>query len=456
MGVYPNKDFLVRLIGKVLGSKQADSVSKILKSDINKKIISGSFWVLSGTIISKGLMLLSSIITARILGSEEYGAVGIIRSTVNMFAVFAGLGVGLVVTKYIAELKSTDPERVLRIVKLSNFITLIMGFLISLGVVVFSQKIALQINAPYLSKEIKIGAIILFFNVLCGIQTGMLSGFESYRDIAKNNLISGILSFFVQIIAAYYWGLIGAVIGFGFNYFSLWFFNKLSVSQLVKKLGRFPSLKQAFIETNVLWKFGLPSVLSGLMVGPVTWICNVFIVNQNNGYNEMALFDAANQWRLTMLFIPTALAQIILPMMSSSKSNKTEYKEVFVKNFKVNSLIAMGLFLLILVFSPIIVKSYGSDFNDLYLPLFILSFSTVFVAVNNVLGQYLASQDKMWLGFGFNLLWAFFLILMSYYLIKIKGYGAVGLSISYCISYLLHSVFQFIYLKVKILPKYED
>lgn len=451
-----NQQRILDRLRKILGSKLTEVLIKLLQSDINRKILSGSFWVLSGTVISKGLMLLSSIIVARILGAEQYGEVGIIRSTVNMFAVFAGLGVGLTVTKFIAELKVSDPDKALRIIRLSNFLTLAMALVVVLLIIVFSKNIAIQINAIHLDDEIRLGAIILFFNVLCGIQSGVLAGFEAFKEIARNNLWAGLMSFFIQIILTYFGGIFGAIIGLGFNYFILWFFNRMSVSKLVATIGKLPPFLSSLSELNVFWTFSLPAVLSGVLVGPVFWICNVFLVNQPNGYTQMALFDAANQWRMTMLFIPTALAQIILPLMSSTVSNTAVYREVFFKSFKVNLGITVFLFICILAVSPIIIYTYGPEFTGLFTPLIILVFSTIFIAVNNVIGQYLASQDKMWVGFGFNLVWGVILILASFYFVKIKDFGVNGLALSYCLSYLLHSLLQYSYLKYKIFPNYES
>lgn len=68
------------------------------------------------------------------------------------------------------------------------------------------------------------------------------------------------------------------------------------------------------------------------MVGPVTWFCNYLLVNQQSGYEQMANFDIANQWRNTILFIPAALSQIALPLLSSNIHDKVQCKIVFDKN----------------------------------------------------------------------------------------------------------------------------
>lgn len=419
-------------------------ITKIFQSDINKKIAKGAFWSLSGTIVSKGLLVISSIIVARILGAEVFGQAGIIRSTVNMFSAFAGMGIGLTSTKYISEFKNSNPVKVLKIVKLSNIVTVITAFTIAVFILIFSQQIANQINAPNLKTELQISSLILFFNTLNGVQLGILAGFEDFKSIAKNNLTAGIVSFFLQIIMAYLWGLTGTIIGFGTNFFVLWVMNKNIVIKHTKSLGNFPKNETIFSEIRILWKFSLPAVLSGIMVGPISWMCNVFLVNQPGGYTQMALFDAANQWRVAILFIPGALSQIILPMLSSSVADSKKYNIIFFKNLKLNIIISIIMFLIIALVNPIILKAYGNEFSGLWLPLIILASSTILVSVNNVFGQAIASQGKMWIGFIVNSIWAISLLILSFWLIKILDLGAIGLSIAYLISYIVHSAVQYL------------
>ena len=73
--------------------------------------------------------------------------------------------------------------------------------------------------------------------------------------------------------------------------------------------------------------------------------------------------------------------------------------------------------------------------------------TTGFITVNNVIGQAIASQGKMWLGFYVNLIWAIVLLISCYMLVVIFPMGAVGISLAYLISYITHTIVQFIYIK---------
>jgi O-antigen/teichoic acid export membrane protein len=168
----------------------------------------------------------SSIIVARILGREGFGELGIIQSTIGMFGVFAGLGLGLTATKYIAEFRITDPQKAGRVIALSNVVAITSAGLLALGLVFSSSWLAKQtLAAPHLQGLLKIGSLLLLSSAVCGAQMGVLSGFEAFKAIAKVNLWSGIASFLFMVTGVVYAGLKGALWGQILGMFVLWMLN---------------------------------------------------------------------------------------------------------------------------------------------------------------------------------------------------------------------------------------
>ena len=290
---------------------------RIEQSDIGSRLAKGAFWSLLGSFASQGLMLLASIVVARILGQTEFGELGMIRSTVNMFTIFAGFGLGLTATKYVSEFYKKDKIRAGKIIGLSTLFAGGTGGLITVVLLIAAPFIASNtINAPHLVNELRIGAIILFFSSLNGAQTGALVGYEAFKTIARANFISGLFSFPIQIGFTLLWGLSGSVIGFGLNFLLLWALNSIAVRKESIKAGVIINYKGAAAEWPILYKFSLPALLSGVLVSPVMWACSAMLVNQPGGFEEMAIFDVANQWRIIMLFIPAVISQIALPLLS--------------------------------------------------------------------------------------------------------------------------------------------
>jgi len=91
-------------------------LDRVEASEIGYRLAKGVFWSMASAVISRGLMLAASVLVARMLGKTGFGELGMIRSTVGMFGVFAGFGLGLTATKHVAEFRSSDPARAGRII----------------------------------------------------------------------------------------------------------------------------------------------------------------------------------------------------------------------------------------------------------------------------------------------------------------------------------------------------
>jgi len=409
----------------------------------------GVFWSIAGGVISRGLMLIASVLVARMLGKTVFGELGMIRSTVGMLSVFAGFGLGLTATKHVAEFRQSDPDRAGRIIDLSNLFAIVTGGLLALGLFIFAPWLAEHtINAPYLAGVLRIGALILFINALNGAQTGALSGFEAFKTIAHVNLFVGLISFPILVCGAYFGGLTGAVWALSINLGVNWLLNHLALHKEARRYRVPFTFRNCSREMSVLWKFSLPAALSGSMVGPVNWVCSALLVNQPAGYGEMGIFSAANQWRIAILFIPGMVAQVALPLLSSlsAESADQQYRKVLGLNILLNAAIALAVVLPLVLFAHLVMSAYGPDFEQGVNTLRILAFTTVLIAANSVVGQAIISKGKMWMAFMFNFLWAIVLIAASLLLLH-KGYGAFGLACATLIAYVLHTLWQSAYLR---------
>ena len=121
----------------------------------------GAFWSMSGTVVTQGLALVVSIVTAGLLGKTGFGEFGMIYSTALTFGSMAGLGLGMTATRYLAEWRNQDPQRSGRIIGLSLGAAFFAGAAISLLVFCFAEQLAKQtLNAPHLTKELQLSSLI--------------------------------------------------------------------------------------------------------------------------------------------------------------------------------------------------------------------------------------------------------------------------------------------------------
>lgn len=424
-------------------------INRLRKSGNAAAVLSSSAWVLLSSVLSRGLLLLATIIVAKFIDKNVYGEFGILRSTVNMFVVFGAMGLGMTSTKFIAQYKDVDADKTSNILSMSNTFSFLFSLLISVVIIIFSKNIAAYINAPHLQSSIQLCSVIILFSSLNGVQNGILSGFEKFKIMSVNNIIAATISTVMQILGAFWFGLNGVIIGFGLNFLMLFCLNWVSIRKLI--YGRFKIeyfSKNVFKEIRILWEFSLPAVLSSLMVGPVIWLTNSFLVNAHNGYEEMANFDVANQWRTTILFIPSVLSQVLFPLFSKRANQANAFSRLVNISIAINFLAALIIVLILTPLSGFILQYYGNDYLNGQPTFIIMLVTTILVAVNNVVGQVIASKNRVWVGLFANLIWALILIGCSFYFINVQNMGAKGLAYAYLVSYICHSVVQYMLYKL--------
>ena len=421
---------------------------RLAASPLGSRLARGMFWTLSGALIARGLGLVAAVFTARLLGREGFGELGAIQSTVAMFSSFAGFGLGLTATKHVAECRNEDPARAGRIITLSGLVAAISGAIMALGLLLFSVPLAKHsLAAPHLSMLLQISAGLIFLGALNGAQVGALSGLEAFRTIARVNLWNGLASFPILIAGVWWGGLVGAVWGLVASLGVNWLLNHLALRAEARRanvpLG-FAELHDGAWrrESGILWRFSVPAMLCSFMVLPVHWLCTALLAHQPAGYAEMGVFNAANQWRTANLFVPQAMAGIVLPALAGlhGEPNRRRYLRIFWSNVALIGGVAAALALGVVLFSDVIIHSYGASFSEGRSTLILLALSAVVLSVNQVLGVDLISRGRMWQVLGCNIAWAGTLLSLAWWLVPL--HGARGLSIALLAAYPVQSIFM--------------
>ncbi len=392
---------------------------------------------------------MASVLIARILGKNGVGEWGMVNSTVGMFGVFAGFGLGLTAGKHVAEFRDSDPQRAGRIIGLSRLATIGTGGVMALGLFIFAPWLAQHtINAPHLTNVLRIGALILYLSALNGAQTGALSGFEAFKRVASVNLYTGLASPPLLFLGAYFGGLAGVVWASVLLLCISWLLNHFALRAETRRSGVLVTMRDCGKELPILWKFTLPAVLGYSIVGPTTWACGAMLVNQPDGYGEMGLFNVAVQWRTAILFFPSMVGGIVLPVLSNlhGQNDRGRYAKVLKINYLLNGGSAIFAATAIALCARWILRPYGPGFEQGLWVLIITAFTAVLVSVNTVVGQAITSRGKTWFGFLFNGVFSFVLLAATAAFLS-RGYGALGLASAYFVAYLVHTAGQGFYLR---------
>jgi O-antigen/teichoic acid export membrane protein len=419
------------------------------QGSLRSSLIFGAFWSLMGAAFSRGFTLISSIVIARLLGKAGYGKWGLVLSTVYMFAQFASFGVTLTATKHVAELKRTDPHRAGRVLCLILIVGLISLTAMSLLCLGTSRLLAYRLyNVPELSVPLIFASTMLFGMVGTLMLRGALAGFEDFRCIARINLVQGVVFFMAAVSLTWRLGLVGTVVGSAISHGTAMVLCLLAIFKRSRAHNMRLTTQGIWQERSLIWSYAAPSFLTGAVTGPATVLSQAIVANISGGLAGLGGYQASSRWNQVVLFIPQAVRQVTLPMLSRLKGENDYHR--FVKalwaNIGLNGGIALVGAIPIMILSPWLLGLYGAGFHQDWDMMVILAGSGIFQAINDVAAQVTACMEKMWWRFAICLVWGITLLGGSYLLVPILGVrGYVwSLAATVVIHMLLNSTAAFI------------
>jgi O-antigen/teichoic acid export membrane protein len=369
---------------------------------------------------------------------------------VGMFATFAGMGTGLTSAKHVAEFRQVDPIRAGRVVALSSLTAWITGMFFMLLLLASGAWLAAHsLAAPQLTVPIRVASIALLFGAVNGAQEGALNGFEAFKRCSMISVINGLISLPLMVGGVWAFGLLGAVCAFVASSGLACMMNFWAL-RVEAKRARVPLIWRGLgKEKDLLWRFSLPAVLSSAMVGPVLWMASTLIVRTPNGYAEMGVYSAANQWRTMILFGPALLAGVALPMLSNLRGLRDieRYQKLLWTNLKMSFLLSLAVAVPVALLAPWIMAGYGPSFSHGGWVLSTLCVAAVITATLNVIGQSIVSEGRMWVGFLLNSVWATVLLTVCAFQ---RQNGAMGLALANVIAYGVHLVTVTVYARQRL------
>ncbi|HEY5911654.1 MAG TPA: oligosaccharide flippase family protein [Verrucomicrobiae bacterium] len=429
---------------------------RLESSPLGYRLAKGAFWSLVGTLLSRSLTVISSILVARMLGKTGMGELGIIQNTVGILSALAGLGMGLTATKYVAEYRHDQPARAGAMLRLSATTAWTSGLLMTLTMLLLAPWFARHtIAAPHLAGLLRAGSVLLLLGAVNGAQMGALAGFEAFATIARVNFLAGLLSLPLMAGGAAWLGLNGAVGGLVASNLVNCVLSHLHLRRQAATAGVPLAARFSRQEWNLLWAFSVPSVLCGTIFGPVNWACCALLVNRPGGYAEMGLFNVTMSWFSAVTFLPGVLAQVLLPLLSAQQAERAHdrSRKLVILATKANALAAFPVAVLIACASPIIMSLYGPEFREGWPTLVLTALTAAIIALHGPAAQSIIAGNHMWPYLAMHLGWGSVYFAATFAFVS---YGAFGLAIARMLAYLLSSLAVFLYAARNCWPATQD
>lgn len=408
---------------------------------LRDRLIQGTALNFIAVAFNQGSTLVANIIVARILLKQAFGEYAMVQSTLLMVATLSQLAAGYTASKYIAEYRSSDPNRAGRIMGLCSLVSAAMAVVGALLLIFIAPWLAdVVLKAPHLAFTLMIGSGFLFFSSINGYQIGALSGLEAYGSLAKAGVASGILAAAAISLGAWWGGLNGTLIGLSASAFVRFAVHhrrlrRESHAQGIKPLYR-GSIRQ---EKAIILKFALPAALAGYYSLPLVWLANSFLVRQPGGYGEMALYASSSSVRTLVLFLPQVINNVSLSILNNINGDEIRYKRMYTANILIIFIATIMIGSGFGFFGADILSLFGKDFRNGKVVLWILLTSTVFEGISIALYQHLQVQGKIWTSlYLINIPRETLFVILAFYLIPLQG--AAGLSMAYTVCWLITAI----------------
>lgn len=398
-----------------------------------------AFWSLIGAMIMRGLGLLTTILLVRILEVKVFGQFVALQGSLGLFGTFAGLGMGMTITKHLAELKERNPDRASRVMTLCYAFSITSALLMCLVLWFFAESFCEHVfNSTNLLAPFRIALLILFANTVNGLLDSTYQGLEWYQQLATLTGSYGIFYLILAAIGAYFLGLIGAV-------------SALAISRLLIAIAKVICLlctgisftfSRMFSELHVLRDYSLPSLASTLVSGPVDWLPAMVFASVPGGYEALGVFGVFNQLKSFILFLPDAVGRTNIPVLADAYGgqDKNRFFVILRRGVLINLLLASLVAIPFLAATKLISSVYGVEYDLDFLLVLIIGLTAVVNASANAQGYAYICSGMVWKDFRFRLS-AFVVFLISLYLVrKYSTHLPVGLALlgcAYWLSYLL-------------------
>ena len=423
------------------------TAARLPQGSLRRRFAESSFWSLCAAVLSRGATLITWIACARLVSQRDFGELTLIYGAVISGGVLAAFGVGTTTTRYVAELRLTDPARAGRIIRLSAVLSAVLGALLAGGLVLFASPIARHVlHDQALASSIVLAAGLVILNASNSHQLGTLAGLEAFKDLTRLSLWTGLAGCIICVVATMLAGIRGTICGLVISQAGNWLLTHIVLKRRAREAGIPQRAPGWWREIRVLYAFSLPAVLTSTLSGPIAMLMLYWLSRLPDGFNQLALYAAADRWRLAILFLPTSLLQAELPILANLAGDGAGAQ--FRKVVRANALLALaivgGAAVICPLVGPFAMGIFGRSYRAGSTVLLLLCISAIPQVLNGVLGQAVVTRS-MWARFGFDVL--LFSIFAGCARVLIPSTGATGLAGAYALAFAITTSLLLVYVR---------
>ncbi len=426
----------------------------------NNHILKGTLWLGASAIILKVIGLIYKIPMSYILGDEGMGYFNSAYTIYTLFYIVSSAGI----PKAISILTSKADEGEAKSIFLAAFKCFtLFGFILSLLLFLSARYFSSLISGKNAFFAILAISPSVFFVCSSGVIRGYLNGKLKFFPIAISELIGGLSKLFLGLLFAKIavqnayslpvvcaFSIFGITVGtlLGFVYLYICYIKE---SRTIKKSYIAPR-KVVFDILKIAFPITLASALSSL----VNLIDLYIIMNglSKSGYSEIAGAAIYGNYTtlavpmfsvVTTLINPVALAMLPIIAKASSKKDLSSAENAFSSALWLSFFVCAPAFIIFLLFPfealSLIFEEGSARLGFVFLS--VLAPAALFYTVLTIINTTLEAFGKIRISVISLLIGAAVKSLISYFLIRYEGIGAIGAPFGTVISYFVSLVISF-------------
>jgi O-antigen/teichoic acid export membrane protein len=401
-----------------------------------EKIAKGVAAVSAGVLVSRFLLLLSTVASTRLLGAEGFGEFSSVQLTMATVATVSGLGLGLASTRYIAQYADADPIEAQSITAFVISVTTVVGLVASALCLLFSPTIAVALlGSADLKSLVCAASPLVVLTSLSAVQMGVLFGVGAFSSTAKSYFAQGAATVTAvpagAVIAGAYGALIGQVIAL---VISCWVTHRL-LKEEMRQRGWAPRFLIEKRHLSLVRDFGGPALIADAAVMFALWGGTIMLLSSPDGFWQAGVFRAANQWYMAALVLPSIVSSVFLPILSErlAQGDRDGSFYVFSRATIAIGVVGIPAALIGVSLAPFAMRISGSDFVAAGPVLSLMIWTALIQATQAPTSSIIQASGRMWLAALMNVAWAAIVISTFFFMSK----NAESLSFARLIAYIV-------------------
>jgi len=337
-----------------------------MTSDSYRQILRSSSIIGGASAINIVVGLLRIKVAAVLLGPAGVGLIGLLSNLAGTGSAIAGLGVGNVGTRQIAEAASRCDALALAAARRALFWGTLALALIGAAVFwVLRGELALRVLGDVsLAAEVGWLALVVALTVAAASQTALLNGLHRIGDLARVSVMSALLSTALGISALMLWGRSGLMVFIVATPLASFLVGHLYVARLPKVKAPRTPMPVLVGHWHTLVNLGAALMVAGL-VGTLGQLLVRTLVQRGLGTDVLGYFQAASTISMTYIsFVLVALGTDYYPRLTAAIDDHTTVNRMVNEQTEVALLLTAPVFLFMMGLAPLVIELlYAHSFH---------------------------------------------------------------------------------------------